>query len=256
VTEPPDPTGAPHLTSVPGAGEGADPTAAARRAGGAQAHLTSVAGTGEGPDRAGAGRRDEVPRLIVVTDRRQADAAGHRLLDVVRAAVDAGAPAVLVREKDLPLDERRRLVDRIANLLPGEIGRRGRHLPRPGTTGELSVLVGADLTGRSCHDTGELAIAWAEGVDYATLSPVFATASKPGHGPPLGLDGLAAAVATVPDLPVVALGGITPTGPTTPAACLRAGAVGVAVMGAVMTAPDPYAVVRDLMASLGEAVRP
>ena len=35
------------------------------------------------------------------------------------------------------------------------------------------------------------------GADYVTLSPIFATASKPGYGPALGLASLAAARAVV-----------------------------------------------------------
>lgn len=82
-----------------------------------------------------------------------------------------------------------------------------------------------------------------------TLSPVWETASKPGYGPALGVEGLAAAVAAVPGLPVYALGGI---GPGRVAACVEAGAVGVAVMGAVMGAVDPGAVVRQILVEAGE----
>ena len=84
--------------------------------------------------------------------------------------------------------------------------------------------------------------------DWAsTYSPVFATASKPGYGPALGLDGLAAGCRAVPDLAVLALGGL---GPGRVGACVRAGAAGVAVMGAVMGAGDPAAVVRSLVDEL------
>ena len=55
---------------------------------------------------------------------------------------------------------------------------------------------------------------------------------------PLGPDALAPT-----GLPVWALGGVDPT---TAAACMAAGAHGVAVMGAVMRAPDPGAVVAEL----------
>ena len=76
---------------------------------------------------------------------------------------------------------------------------------------------------------------------------MFATTSKPGYGPALGIDGLAAGCRTVAEvgspLGVYALGGI---GPAQAAACLAAGAAGVAVMGLVMRADDPGAVVASL----------
>jgi thiamine-phosphate pyrophosphorylase len=87
----------------------------------------------------------------------------------------------------------------------------------------------------------------AAGADYVTLSPVFLTESKPGYGPALGLEGLAAAVAAAKG-PVIALAGITAANA---AACIRAGAAGVAVMGEVMRAADPEATVRALV----EAIR-
>jgi thiamine-phosphate pyrophosphorylase len=49
------------------------------------------------------------------------------------------------------------------------------------------------------------------------------------------------------DVPVVALGGITAANA---AGCLAAGAAGVAVLGAVMAAPDPEAAAARLVAAL------
>ncbi|HEY8546270.1 MAG TPA: thiamine phosphate synthase [Acidimicrobiales bacterium] len=221
-----------------------------------------------------------VPRLVVVTDRHQAAAAGHGLLEVVAAAVEAGARAVWVREKDLPAAERSALAVEIARLLalhaePASHAEPALHAePAPETGSRLPVsgagswLVGPSwvgvhvpsggarppgFAGRSCHSVEELRAARDEGFDYATLSPVFPSASKPGYGPALGLGGLRHAVAAVPDLPVLALGGVTAA---TAAACVEAGAAGVAVMGAVMAAADPPAAVRDLLAALGETVSP
>ena len=85
------------------------------------------------------------------------------------------------------------------------------------------------------------------GAAYATLSPVFPTAPKPGYGPPLGLAGLARLARTVPDLPVYALGGIDAA---SAAACRGAGAAAVAVMGAVMRAAEPEAATRELLAAV------
>ena len=101
------------------------------------------------------------------------------------------------------------------------------------------------MIGVSAHIAAEAAALIAAGADYVTISPVFLTDSKPGYGPALGLDGLAAAVAAAKG-PVVALAGITPANA---ASCLKAGAAGIAVMGEVMRAADPEATVRALMSA-------
>lgn len=62
--------------------------------------------------------------------------------------------------------------------------------------------------GASCHDAEELELAARLGVDFATLSPLRATASHPGASP-LGWERFAALVAAA-RLPVYALGGVGP----------------------------------------------
>jgi thiamine-phosphate pyrophosphorylase len=207
------------------------------------------------------------PELLVLTDRRMAADAGHDLAEVIAAAVDAGAPAVVLREKDLPAAERHDLAVRLraatagaaALIVAGDpalaraVGADGVHLAAadiwPGDSAAgLRV-------GRSCHTLGELMATAMGGVAaYATFSPVFATASKPAYGPALGIDRLAAgcrAVAGVGSpLAVYALGGI---GPAQAGACLAAGAAGVAVMGAVMRADDPRGIVRAMICELDAA---
>jgi len=84
-----------------------------------------------------------------------------------------------------------------------------------------------------------------------TLSPTFLTGSKPGYGPALGLDALAAAAAKAPG-PIVALGGITPHNA---AACLAAGARGVAVMGEIMRAADPETTIRRLLQAISSKTK-
>jgi thiamine-phosphate pyrophosphorylase len=206
------------------------------------------------------------PDLMVLTDRRMAADAGHDLVEVVVAAVGAGAPTVLLREKDMPLADRHGLAVRLraatasagaALVVAGDlalahsVGADGVHLAAgdPGPDGSAGGL----RVGRSCHTSEELVAAARHGTtDYATFSPVFATTSKPGYGPALGIEGLAAgcrAVAAVGSpLAVYALGGI---GPAEAAACLPAGAAGIAVMGMVMRADDPAAVVTSLREELG-----
>lgn len=78
----------------------------------------------------------------------------------------------------------------------------------------------------SCHDAAGLQAAQG---DFALLSPIFPPSSKPADARrPLGIPGLAA-LASVAPLPVLALGGV---GPDRVAACRRAGAFGVAGIGA------------------------
>lgn len=195
--------------------------------------------------------------LLVLTDRHQAARLG--LVDTVAAAVDGGARTVVLREKDLSRRAREDLAQRLARLLAPAggtllvagpdvalaraVGASGIHLsatdPCPDDTSDLVV-------GRSCHDRDEVQAAAAEGADYATISPVAATSSKPGYGPALGLAGLAK-LTSATELPLVALGGVTEA---SAGDCLAAGAVGVAVMGAVMASDHPAQVVSRLVVSL------
>ncbi len=82
------------------------------------------------------------------------------------------------------------------------------------------------------------------GVDYIGAGPVRATATKPDHAAPIGFDGLAAIIAACP-LPTYAIGGLAPGDAR---ALKAAGAVGMAVVSAVVRAPDPQAATAALMA--------
>lgn len=188
-----------------------------------------------------------IPALLVLTDRTQCVGP---LVDTIAAVVDGGAWAVVLREKDLPEEERDRLAAELWQLLEpvgGALIRAGRPVRRD--TAALH-LAAADpfpeprpaLVGRSCHSVEELCRARAEGCDYALLSPVFPTDSKPGYGPSLGLDGLAAMIPAGP--PVYALGGIRPADA---AGCVAVGARGVAVMGALMREPGLVAAYLDAL---------
>jgi thiamine-phosphate pyrophosphorylase len=210
--------------------------------------------------------------VVVVTDRSMATATGRSLVDVVARAADGGASAVLVREKDLAAPERARLVDDlrrvtadagVALLVASDVdlavaaGADGVHLasddswPADDVRDRLqSASGGRAAISRSCHSIDELRAATGR-ADWATLSPIFPTPSKPCYGPALGAEGVADAHERVPDLAIVALGGVDPTNAR---ACARAGADAVAVMGAVMRADDPAAVVAQLAAEVREGV--
>jgi thiamine monophosphate synthase len=184
--------------------------------------------------------------LVVLTDRRSASGP---LIEVVRQAVRGGAAWVILRERDLSYGDRAALATRLRSVVPEHRLIIAGPDPLGGTAVHLSgsdpLPSGVSLTGRSWHGTEDLS-----GVDYVTLSPIHPTSSKPGYGPALGATGAAEMRAPVPWL---ALGGIE-TAPQA-AECAAAGAAGIAVMGAVMRAPDPERTARELASAFDGGAR-
>jgi len=182
---------------------------------------------------------------------------------VAAGALAAGCRWILLRDKDLPAANRIALLRRLIDLgeaqgatvmvsadvtAAAEAGAAGVHLPAGGDPRIARRVLGPHaLIGVSAHSLAEAQRAAEQGADYATLSPIFASASKPGYGPALGLGSLRAAQAQL-TLPVIALGGI---GVATARPCLKAGAAGIAVMGEIMRAPDAELAMRSLLATLG-----
>jgi len=127
----------------------------------------------------------------------------------------------------------------------------GVHLPGDGfAVAEARALTGADfLLGRSIHDLAELGASAT--ADYVVFGPVFDTPSKRPYGAPQGLERLAA-VTHASAAPVLAIGGITPE---RVADVVTSGAVGVAVMGAILSAASPAMVVRSFREALASRLR-
>lgn len=128
--------------------------------------------------------------------------------DALDLALAAGADGVHVGQSDLPADVVRAVLAR--------------------------ARTPARLVGVTAPTVALARAAEAAGADYVGVGPVFPTTSKANPTPVLGPDGLAR-IASAVAIPVVAIGGITPE---RVAACLGAGAWGVAVMTAVTTAAD------------------
>ena len=199
-----------------------------------------------------------IPPLLVVSDRHQA----RRPLEEVAEAVFAGGCRWFsLREKDLPPEERRALLAalvaagrRFGALVTAHediqavavTGAGGVHLPRGGRPAAARARLPRALIGASAHSADEAAALLRAGADYVTVSPVFLTESKPGYGPALGLDDLSRIVARETG-PVIALGGVTAENA---AACIVAGAHGVAVMGEIMRAADPRATVARILRAM------
>jgi thiamine-phosphate pyrophosphorylase len=168
-----------------------------------------------------------------------------------------------LREKDLPPEERRTLLDALVALgrrfgavvtahedieAVAEVGADGVHLPSGGSPEAARARLPGALIGGSAHSADEAVALLGAGADYVTVSPVFLTTSKPSYGPALGLDGLAHIVSRAPG-PVIALGGISAENARL---CLAAGAHGVAVMGEVMRSADPQATVERILRAMSD----
>jgi thiamine-phosphate pyrophosphorylase len=198
------------------------------------------------------------PPLLVISDREQAR---RPLEEVAEAAFAGGCRWFSLREKELPPAERRALLAALVVLgrrygasvtVHGDVdaaasaGAAGVHLPSGGNPESARRRLPGALIGASAHSVNEASALLRAGVDYVTISPVFISASKPGYGPALGLDGLASVVTQVSGA-VIALGGITAGNA---ALCRAAGAYGIALMGEVMRAADPRAVVKQILRAI------
>ena len=194
------------------------------------------------------------PRVYLVTDRRATN--GRPLVEVVaRALAGAGerasSVAVQLREKDL---EARALLD-LARELRAVTAAHGARLFVNGRV-DVALAAGADgvhLGGgclapadvRAVGPRLELAMSThsvdeviqhrdAPWLSFVVFGPVFETPSKRAFGPPLGLSALREACSA--GVPVLGIGGLDGE---RAGACRSAGAVGVAVIRAVLAADDP-----------------
>lgn len=206
-----------------------------------------------------AGRRAE-PALVLVTD--AARLRGRDLAAVVGEAVAGGVNVVQLRERELPHDELvalgRHVRDAIAgrallfvnsdNAAAMEIGADGVHFPES-LAGDATPT-GSLLVSRAVHSVEAAVAAQRTGADLIQLGTVFETRSHPG-APVLGIECLREVCERVA-APVIAIGGITAANA---AEVMRAGAAGVAVIGAIFDADDVRAAAAELRAALAVAAK-
>lgn len=198
-------------------------------------------------------------RLMVITDRSLAAPRG--VVDVVREALAAGAPAIQLRDKKATARE---LLEQARALLPhveahGALlfvndrldvalaaGAHGAHLgphDLPIAAARTAVS-GTFLLGYSTDDPDDARKAEAAGASYIGCGAVYGTTTKPeARGERIGVERVAEVVRAV-SIPVLGIGGIDASNAGAVAA---AGAAGVAVVGAIMGAEDPGAVVRGVL---------
>ncbi|TCO71654.1 thiamine phosphate synthase [Rhodovulum euryhalinum] len=178
---------------------------------------------------------------------------------LVLAAARGGATAVQLRDKCASdaamIAQARRLKAQLAPLgvplivndrLPVALaaGADGLHIGQSdGDPARMRAALGPDaILGLSIETEAQLAAVPPGIVDYLGVGPVRATATKPDHATPLGLDGLARIVAAAA-VPAVAIGGV---GAADISALKAAGCAGIAVVSTIAAAPDPGAAAHEL----------
>ena len=202
--------------------------------------------------------------LYLVTDRHQTD--GRPLIPLIEQAVTGGLRAVQVRERDLATADlcallkevcapmrargvRVMINDRVDLVLAFDAD--GVHLRADSLpVAAARRLLGPDrLIGVSAHSVDDVARAESEGADFAVLGPVYETPSKREYGPPIGLRALEEAGRRC-RLPIFAIGGMTVA---RVAEVRGAGAYGVAVVSAILSAASVESAARQFLAALERA---
>ncbi|HEX5829415.1 MAG TPA: thiamine phosphate synthase [Gemmatimonadaceae bacterium] len=156
------------------------------------------------------------PRELVEVARRLVAAVPVPVLvnDRLDVALAAGAAGVHLGVDDLPVAAARRLAP-------------------------TGFIVGASFG-------GEEELAHAAGADYVGIGPVFGTPSKLDAGDAIGVDGFVRLRRLIP-CPAVAIGGVSEANA---AQLMAAGADGIAVIRAVLSADDPEEAARRLRAAM------
>lgn len=196
--------------------------------------------------------------LYLVTDRSLA--LGRPLEQVVEEAVKGGVSMVQLREKDcsslefykLALSLKRCLQaykvpliinDRLDIALACDAG--GLHLGHS----DLPPMVARQVFGKnkiigiSVESIEDAIEANTLDVDYIGISPVFATSTKTDTAAAIGLNGVRE-ITRISKHPSVGIGGINLQNAE---AIIQAGADGIAVVSALMSAKDPYAAAQQLI---------
>jgi thiamine-phosphate pyrophosphorylase len=206
-----------------------------------------------------------IPRLLYITDGERGTA-GRALRTVIESACSAGLPAILLRSLPAEDADAAALIESLAPLRAAGLRvLASRRLDLARAYALDGVQLAADavpiaearrwlgpqtLIGYSAHDGPEARAAERAGADYVTLSPVYATGSKPGaagRGPAWlaeQIHGLG--------IPVLALGGVTPERAPE---VLGAGAWGIAAVSAIGAAADVAQAARHFLQTITERTR-
>jgi thiamine-phosphate pyrophosphorylase len=203
--------------------------------------------------------------LYLVTDRSLSKGRTNR--EIVEAAVAGGVTCVQLREKHCGTREfihealalRPLLRDHNIPLIINDrldvalaVAADGVHLGQS----DMPIAMARKIAGRSlligisAESADDALKAEQEGADYIGISPVFSTPTKIDAAPPLGLGGVSK-IGGLVDIPLVGIGGINLDNA---ASVIGAGADGVAVVSAIVSAEDPTAATSMLKTLVEQAL--
>lgn len=205
-------------------------------------------------------------RVIIVTDEALAERDLLARLDRALAAVKPGSAAIQLRDRKRSGRELLVLAEKIAAMARARgapllvndrldiarlVGAAGAHLGgRSVDAADAFAFLGAGAAvTMAAHSIDDVQDAARAGASAALVSPIF---SVPGKGPARGVDFIQKARHAAPILPLFALGGIDANNA---AECVAAGASGVAVIRAVLSASDPAGALAALDREVGKARR-
>ncbi len=204
--------------------------------------------------------------LYVITDSKLSRGRSHR--QVIEAAIRGGATIIQYREKNATT--RQMILEALelcevcrAQSVPFIVNDRidvalavdadGVHLGQDDLPASMArKLIGPDkILGVSAENMEQALTAIADGANYLGVGAIFSTATKSDAGEPIGLRGLESIV-RVSTIPIVGIAGINASNA---ADVIRAGASGVAVVSAVVSADDIQVAARELRAIVERARR-
>jgi thiamine-phosphate pyrophosphorylase len=188
-------------------------------------------------------------RLCLVTDRSLAR--GRPLSEVVAACIAGGITMVQLREKDADtrtfLDLARALKTQLAGSsiplvindrvdIALAVGADGVHVGQKDMPiAQVRALMPQAFVGLSITNAAHITRADAQSADYLGIGPLFQQTTKADASTPLGIAGFAA-LRAMSTKPVIAIGGIKAEHA---GAIMKAGAQGIAVVSALMSADHP-----------------
>lgn len=202
------------------------------------------------------------PRLYAILD--AAQVSPHSMPEVTRALLESGVRLFQYRNKDGNSRELFEACREIVNLIHEAggvlivndradvalaVGVDGVHLGQDDLPAAMarSILPPGKAIGLSTHSIFQVEEADRLPVDYIAFGPVFPTHSKGRPDPEVSLHGLREARQATRK-PLVAIGGITPENAPD---VIASGADSVAVIQALLGAPDPGARAREFLDAVG-----